>query len=885
MLQLFYGSFIAVQLFTLFIYIFGVFIELYIILLSTARIGKCTSSTSSLNIVEILVKGFTTSILFLESVFLISLYLGLHPRLLMLILSLLAILLGVIGKFCLGECYSKITYRLKKEDVVFLILVFSLTLAYQAYTMHLPRSLTPDETSYIYAANILLGEKVVPAINVNPLSSMQSLLTGRFLWTSLIGLVLFFTGIPLHNGFVTTTMFIPLIPLTTLLIFSEVMRVHNAKMFLLVFLLSTNLSLLLFSSTALVEIPTTTLTLVVVYCVLRALRYADKGIIIDLKLDDLIYATIVLILLIDFKPNILFIATFLFFIAIEIMNRADEKYLLLRRVSKCVLTLVAIYIALVDFPCAIASYLYDKTGNPLFLNLKNLLVKFLILPISVGAHILGLFLETSEDPITFFSLSIYEKLKYLYAFISPDVFTMFISSVFLFSPLLFHKFGRSEPSSTARKIRTLFLSTYISFWLYYFIMVATPAYEDLLRYGVVIYPLISLSALYMMYQHIVNRKYSELLTTLLLGALTFTVMRFVIFSKYGGVKYFWAMNITQKDTFIFQFVMLFILTLATTVPSGNSKPLKKCITRIDGHLLLSILVLTYIVGNAYIHWTIVDGELHSNFIDSDLDFLTKYSSNYDIVLTNIYGWLRLYLKNTSFIATLPITSESFNSYLSLLPNGTAIILTLHKPIVWLDPCNIVNGGYSEKLFGLNKYCVNKTCIVLEKYIEGGNGIKVKVYRVVHVGINGEFSYTNENTTYAYPSKSFDDVIIDVQLINATHRMLKLIPEGSVPSSFCLLLHEYTFTLYYDRMLTEVKELINISNKEMVVYVTKPYKLLTPVSGALEVLIYDCNTGRILKHTTKFDFALNALSLALIHIILLAILLFISILSLSKYLNS
>jgi hypothetical protein len=816
------------------------------------------------SLLEVFNEGFFISLLLINIFLLISIYLNIDPRSILLLVLLLIIVLGIIYKILLsGRHYSRINLNLNKIDIAILLVHFSFTILYQFFVIfYLPRTLTPDETTYLFVANLLVSQGIAPTIGTNPHAILETLLQGRYLWVTILSSGLFFVGMPLSRGYVLTTMFLPAIAINAALIFSELTDSHKLR--LIVSILAINASIVLFSSTALNEVPLVYLTLATVYYTLKAIDYDTKGNIIGIRPDHMIIAIILTIFMLNLKPNLLFLGLFFIIVLVELMHRIQSKGVLsyVRRAARILAILIIFYIILVDIPYGIISVILLERVEytPALLHLKLFLRKFLLFPFSISEGILGLFFKTSWDSFTLFTLSTYEKYRYLYAFLSPELFTLMLSSIFLVIPLLFHIL-----KSKNRKALILMVSTYASFWLLYVLMLGAPNYEDLLRYGTTIYPLIPLVTVYVIQQCISERSYDRLISATLLGSSILTSIYIILQAQGLGIKFFWAMRAVKEGTLVYQLLATSVVFMLMVL--AKNKRYEKAITWV----FILTVVLLHLFGNMYAYINIINGQHHDNFVDSDLSFLPKYVEG-NIVLTNTYGWLRLYLINTTFLATLPRTLAEFNSYLPLLPSDTTIVLTMHGPIAWLDPANRIDGGYAQRLFDVREYCAGERCIILDKVIQGSNGITIKVFKVVSAFSSGKYEKERAKTDRSLCS----NLEITSQLINATHRtiLLENIDKCNV-SRLCILVHEYTFSLFYKRMITMIKEIKpNTFNgaDRLEISIVKPYEILTPVSGAVDVLVFDCSSGSVVKHEVNYDFALDPGSLLLFNTLLLTLIL-------------
>ena len=557
------------------------------------------------------------------------------------------------------------------------------------------RTYSADETSYVFNTQLFEQYRIMPPFGVSPYASTVSkYLVGRFVWSSYLYSIKFFTGVEPHRLHLAGILFAVLLASVSMSILHDVLHVSNTRLSLLVSLVVLSSPVILpWSITALLDLPQTYFILVSIYFISKSIKIT-QGIIKDIDLSRFFLGMLYAFLSILFKANILTPVLLIILFTIELYRCRRHLATSARRLFRALailLIIAMVYVLIVDFGYFVSWYFF---GN---WELANTLRKYMFYEqYSISESLFGMIVEFPWDHYTIFSYSWKRWLDFINFALAPEALTILVSSTFLVFPFLIITVHENR---TDVRFRILALSTYVSFWLYFFILIGNNQLHDFTRYGLHIYALAIVLSIATLYRGLQNRHALRVTILVAIATMVLLSINYIVTLEYGGTKFFFDMR-----RYRYSFTVL--LTQASFIILF-SMLLKDCVVLrryfLNG-VLLSALLSFSIFNNA----VFTKSWLYSaTALDEVKEYLEDMYLSIDgksrIVVSNSYIYLRNYVNLGNFIPIPPPAREDeFKEMLQLLPNGSLVILTNNPRISWYE--------YGNRY--IKKYCL-QTYIPIE----------------------------------------------------------------------------------------------------------------------------------------------------------------------------
>ncbi|MCD6301061.1 MAG: hypothetical protein J7L82_03210 [Staphylothermus sp.] len=497
--------------------------------------------------------------------------------------------------------------------------------------------------------------------------------------------------------------------------------------------------------TVLLDLPQHYFILVSTFFILKSIR-TDKGVPKDIDPYKFILGIMYAFLSILFKANMLILATLIIVTIAELYrnrNNLVKRAKVITRVLMMLLFMATIYVLIFDFGHFISWYFFNDW------RLANTLKRYIIYEWSIADGLISIFVEFPWDHYTVFSYSWKQWLDLVNFALAPEALTILFSSAFFILPFLTVKI-RSLRFDI--RFRILAVSTWVSFWLYFFILVGNNQLHDFTRFVLCTYILsmiLSVTALQRALQS------DDAFKTFALVTLSMIILLFVnhmVTLEFGGTRFFPVM-----ERYRYSFVMLLAQTgfiIIYIMTSRDSIKLRKFFLII---FLLVSLVFFPIFNNVVFSRSLLFSE---NTLEDIRQKLETMDVNTDvkpcIVVSNFYIYLRNYVDLRRFVPIpLPIAEDEFKEMLKLLPEGSIIVLTNDPRLSWYEYGNwYVKKYLNEEFIPIEYLGLYKA--PAEPQIELLFNESIKIPSGVSIAING--SYVDTRWGKAVALDGVDDFI-------------------------------------------------------------------------------------------------------------------------------
>ena len=617
--------------------------------------------------------------------------------------------------------------QMEASHLDYIFLCFSLvTYASLIYLFtSMPRLFTMDETTYIaWSRYTTLNGKIYPVGFCSLKSDLMCLIKGRFFWTLLISSFVSSTGLKAYQGHVVSTMFLPMIAVTSTLMIPEKFK-ENKFLHIVIFLLVlTNPLLLLFSNFALNDLAVVFYLLLAVFSFVKSFNQREEG-KISISLYGLFFSLLTLLVAFLIKENIIVIFAMYVILILYILRYRLYKVSKTWRASLYALTLPFIaYEVFIDIPYVISVWF-----------IKNEVVAMLasrFLFISPAELFLGLFIPTPWNPITIFSYGFYDYLHYIYRMLSPETLGLLTAATGITLPLVLTLEG------LRRNIQTrilIYLST-ITLWLAYLLYLSMNSFWSIPRYFLFMTPIlivISLATIYEVFS-------SHNITTgiaLILPSIFLLWTQFILSTKKGGIYVSYGLpklNWTGKILMI-QFIAYIVLLLVNVIVKMVNINVRRHLfgkfheAKVQKLVLLSLIITMFASTTYFSAYSLSASDF---FKKNEAEITATLFKDIDlhnlIVVSNFHTYMRPYVPDRllveGYLFPPPITEEEFIDFLKTAPNNSLLVISCNPYLAWYEYAN----NYIKKYARGDAIPLDtKTEHVRVKLMKEVDGIKV--YRI------------------------------------------------------------------------------------------------------------------------------------------------------------
>ena len=561
----------------------------------------------------------------------------------------------------------------------------------------LPRFFTPDETLYLYNANVFVIENVfLPVITSPHESLLQLLLSGRIFWILLLSSFIASTGIPpYYGGLFNVYYLIALSLIPTFLISKE-----KTKLLLCaVLLILTSPTVLIFAGSSLNDLAIAFyISLSVAYFV-KSFRYLDNK-RIDISIKKIVLSLIPLLIAVSIKPNILVFGGIWLTLVYVMLRYKIYLYDLKHKIFFFMSFLtVVLYEVFIDIPYVIAVWFLRN------LTIGDTLRKFLI--ISFAERITSIFIAPWWDPTrkTMFSLSPLDWLLRFYYLLAPESYTLLISSLILVLPVLL------AVKKDYLNIRESVLSLIVIFSFWSFFIFSYNFFSDIPRYSLWMVPLWISMGLIILEKLLVKETGDVTTWKLLFGSSVFVISLNLLLQYFEAgvaIGYGLPRKLVTYPFLFLQIIVLFLYFCSLTNYNKSRyciithqylnriiKPLRTRIKRpvklTSKKLLLMLLIVLFSTNIYFSAYFIRYNTLYSNHGLYDLSrTVNQLTSNKEgsapLIFTNNYIYLRPYLPldnvNSNRILTFPDAQSEIRTVFERMPTGTKFVVSNDTDTSW-----------------------------------------------------------------------------------------------------------------------------------------------------------------------------------------------------------
>lgn len=558
-----------------------------------------------------------------------------------------------------------------------------------------PRLFTMDETTYIAFSRyaMLKGETypICSALGATGGFNLKCLVMGRFFWTLLIASFLGSTGLPAHQAYTISSMFLPMIAIaSTLLIpskFKENKLLEVGTFMLVLF----NPLLLLFSGFVLNDLAVSFYLLLAIIFFVRSFiqNSQDKA---SINLHYLLISFLTLIVAFLIKENVVVTFPMYVILIFHIVRHRLHKVSKTWKVLLYALTLPLIaYEVLIDIPYVVSVWFIRNE------TIAMLTKRFLF--ISPAELFLGLFIPMPWKPTTVFSYDLYGYMDYLYRMFSPENLSIMAASVGLTLPLTLTLKGFREDI----QIRLLVYITIAVSWLSYVLYLSVGCFPDIPRYFLYMTPIFLVICLTTLYEIFSNRNITIAITLTLPMLLllwiqsTLSVEKQGVMIGYGLPRLNWTGTLLIGQLIIYVVLCLLahykrIITFKmNSLLCYHNKSYNVSINSTRAILLTLIIIMivssiyfsTYFISNSY--YFSENAAYRTGELIRELDLQDA------LIISNFYSYMRPYIPDTlvtkNFLFPPPMTEDEFFYFLEAVPVRTFIFITQDPKISWYEYAN------------------------------------------------------------------------------------------------------------------------------------------------------------------------------------------------------
>jgi len=595
---------------------------------------------------------------------------------LQILVAIIAFSLFVASNYLDRDTIQSINKERRKTLKLHLVFIASVLVVLYLLLGNVPRLYTPDETSYVFHVQLFEQYGVMPSFGVSPYSStLSKYIVGRHVWISYLFSIKFFTGVEPYRIHLATTLFIVLLVSISLALLNDTLRIPTHKLLLLATLaIISSPAVLPWSITVLLDLPQHYFILVSIYFILRSVRIVD-GVINDIDLRMFLLGIIYAFLSVLFKANIIILAVPIVVAIIELYrNRTHlaERAKMTFKILATLLITAATYVLIVDFGRFISWFFFNNW------ELANTLRKYLIYEWSIAEGLFGMFVEIPWERYTVFSYSWEQWLDFVNLALTPEALTILFSSTFLTLPFLIIMVRSLRLDI---RFRILATSTWMSFWLYFFILIGSNQLNDFTRYALGIYILLMISSITALHRVMQSNNASKTFTFVTLSMIILLFVNHIVTLEFGGTRFFFDMM-----RYRYSFLVLLAqagLTILYTMSSRGNKALQRSFLPV---FLLFSLVSFSIFNNVVFTGSGLYSSTALEDVRESLESMSLDTSRKPrIVVSNFYIYLRNYVDLEEFIPIPPpITEDEFREMLKLLPEGSIIALTNDPRLSWYE---------------------------------------------------------------------------------------------------------------------------------------------------------------------------------------------------------
>jgi hypothetical protein len=641
------------------------------------------------NIVKLTVEGFFTSTTI--SVILTSIMLILGLPMIPFTYSLIVFIL--VLSFSVIALIRKVKFKLSESDSLLIAIAFLSYVALLVYFNGLPRLFTPDETSYIADSRDIVLKGNVSSWSSVFSSELIALLTGRIFWTLLCGSFLGATGLPSYQLNLLSSMFLPMIALTSSLLipsnFKDKKLLRTASLVLIV----SNPILVEFSDFILNDLALSFYILFAVALFIESFKIDDVGkTSIDFRNLALCFLSILIVILI--KPNLLFLFP-LYAIVIGFILKNKLHRITKYKIVLCTLTIPLLaYELIIDIPYVFVVW-WEFGSEPLRQAIWAFTRRFLVL--SPAESFLGWFISTPWKDTTIFSYDYFGYSSYLYRFLSPEALSLLVAGIGLVLPTtLLLKEIRNNLQTTL-----LILLTSIILILFFFTSLSNAIFGDINRYCLYIYPLITVSSLLVFYATFSEANVRKLVVLIVPSIFLLTTQASLLVGK-GGVYIGYGLpkvNWTGAYLLLQLLIYLILVIITRNITISFKLPLKHHFRFYLPKVLFSSLIALILSSNLYFAEVFIDQS--TSFREVGLKDVneTLRGVNTSFILSNSYIYLRNFVSDdvyrNSYLLPPPMTKQELDYFISKGFNGSRIVVAEDPAIASYEYAN----AYKEELLG------------------------------------------------------------------------------------------------------------------------------------------------------------------------------------------
>jgi len=577
--------------------------------------------------------------------------------------------------------------HISRLDYMFLAISFIVYVILVLFFVHMPRSFTMDETSYITWSRYAVLKGETYPISLPTKSDLVYLIKGRFFWILLTASFIGATGIVAYHSYVLSSMFLPMTALASTLLIPSKFKENKILEVAVFMVVLTNPLLFLFSGFILNDLGISFYLLLTVLFFIRSFNQNPQGKILP-NLYSLLVSFLTLLVAFLIKENIVIVLPMYFILVFYILRYRLHKSSKVWRGILYVLTLPLIaYEALVDIPYVISLW-FAKNYT-----IASLIGKFL--PISPAEWFLGLFMPAPWKPTTILSYSLYDYLHFLYRILSPETLSPLVSGVGMALPfmLTLEEFRRDI------QIRLLIYIVTTTLWFTYILYLSINAFWDVPRYFLFMVPILVTVSLTALYEILSNRKIiigGMLILPMVILLLIQSLLTFKkggVYISYGLPKINWTGNVLIAQVIVYAVLMLLniIGTLNKISLTFLFKRELRLKTTIDIRMLaFTIFVIIALISNIYFSvYSVLNSSLYKySEAENVKSFFDNTRLNNTFIVSNFYPFMRPYapdyfIKN-DYLLPLPMTEDEFRNFLQMAPNNTLLVISHDPDITWYE---------------------------------------------------------------------------------------------------------------------------------------------------------------------------------------------------------
>jgi len=562
------------------------------------------------------------------------------------------------------------------------------------------RLYAPDETSYVFNTQLFDSYGILPPFGVKPyISTFIKYIAGRYLWSSYLYAISLFTGVKPYELHLAGILFVGLLASAVTGILHDVFSVSRFKLVFLasIFTILTP-AVLPWSITAFLDLPQSYFILVSIYFILKSLK-TSQNLINDIDLFRFILGLLYTFITILFKANIQTIALFIIVFTIELYRNRTHLTTTARNVMKILMVLLIIAIAYVLI-FDIGSFICHLLGE---YHLASILRKYLFSGgvLSASGSIFGMFIELPWERYTIFSYNWKRWLEFVNFALAPEALTILISSTFLALPFITIM---NRELRTDTKFRILTITTYTSFWLYFFILMGkNQVIPFFSKYVVHVYVLILTLSIYALHRTFQNKTFLKTSILITIASILLLFINHFVSLEFDGTRFFFGM-----DRYKYSFFILLLQIGIVTILDKMMKRLKI----LQRHCVATFLLLCIIFFVVFNNVVLTKSWLYStNALNDVRKYLEELhlETSIDrqkphIVISNFHINLRNFLNLEKFIPIPPPATENeLKEILRLLPEETIIVLTNNPRISWYEYGNRYIKKYLDQKYVLIEY--------------------------------------------------------------------------------------------------------------------------------------------------------------------------------------